>query len=39
VDARRVDGTVHGFWRWQAVAEISRRTLRDVGAALRAALA
>jgi acetyl esterase len=39
VDVRRVAGTVHGFWRWQAAAEISRRTLRDVGAALRAALA
>jgi len=39
VQARRVDGTIHGFWRWQAAAEISRRTVADVGAALRAALA
>ncbi len=39
VQARRVEGTVHGFWRWQAAAEISRRTVAEVGAALRAALA
>ena len=39
VQARRIAGVVHGFWRWQAAAEVSRRTVREVGAALRAALA
>ena len=29
-------GTVHGFWRWLAAAEVSRRTVAEVGAALRA---
>ena len=38
VETRRVPGTVHGFWRWLAVAEVSRRTVAEVGAALRAAL-
>jgi acetyl esterase len=39
VDAelRRIPGTVHGFWRWLAVAEVSRRTVREAGAALRQA--
>ena len=36
---RRVAGTVHGFWRWLAVAEVSRRTVAEVGATLRSALA
>jgi acetyl esterase len=39
VEARRVEGTVHGFWRWLAAASVSRRTVEEVGAALRAALA
>jgi acetyl esterase/lipase len=39
VEARRVDGTIHGFWRWLAAAAISRRTVDEVGAALRTALA
>jgi acetyl esterase len=39
VEARRVPGTLHGFWRWLAVAEVSRRTVAEVGAALRRALA
>jgi acetyl esterase len=39
VDARRVEGTVHGFWRWLAATSISRRTVDEVGAALRDALA
>ena len=39
VEARRVPGTLHGFWRWLAVAEVSRRTVAEVGAALRQALA
>ena len=38
-ETRRVDGTVHGFWRWLAVADVSRRTVAEVGAALRRALA
>jgi acetyl esterase len=38
-ESRRVAGTVHGFWRWLAVAEVSRRTVAEVGAALRQALA
>ena len=39
VEARRVDGTVHGFWRWLAATSVSRRTVEEVGAAMRAALA
>jgi acetyl esterase len=39
VELRRVPGTVHGFWRWLALAEVSRRTVREAGAALRHALA
>jgi acetyl esterase len=39
VETRRVAGTVHGFWRWLAVAEVSRRTVAEVGSALREALA
>jgi acetyl esterase len=39
VEARRVEGTVHGFWRWLAATSVSRRTVEEVGAALRAALA
>jgi acetyl esterase len=39
VQARRVEGTVHGFWRWLAAASVSRRTVEEVGAALRTALA
>jgi hypothetical protein len=30
---------VHGFWRWLAVADCSRRAVGEVGAALRRALA
>jgi acetyl esterase len=39
VTLRRYDGAVHGFFRWLAKAEISRRAVADVGAALREALA
>ena len=39
VEARRVPGTLHGFWRWLAAAEVSRRTVAEVGAVLRRALA
>jgi acetyl esterase/lipase len=35
---RRYPGTVHGFWRWLARSQASRRAVRDVGAALRGAL-
>lgn len=34
---RRVEGTVHGFWRWQTT-EIARATVRDAAAAVRQAL-
>ncbi len=33
----RVDGTVHGFWRWQTT-EIARGTVRDAAKAVREAL-
>jgi acetyl esterase/lipase len=39
VTLRRYDGAVHGFFRWLAKAELSRRAVADVGAALRAGLA
>ena len=35
---RRYPGTVHGFWRWLARSQSSRRAVGEVGAALRAAL-
>jgi acetyl esterase/lipase len=35
---RRYPGTVHGFWRWLAHCNASRRAVGEVGAALRAAL-
>ncbi|MFL5849274.1 MAG: alpha/beta hydrolase fold domain-containing protein, partial [Solirubrobacteraceae bacterium] len=35
---RRYPGTVHGFWRWLARAQASRRAIGEVGAALRAGL-
>ena len=35
---RRYPGTVHGFWRWLARSQASRRAVGEVGAALRAAL-
>ena len=38
VETRVVPGTTHGFWRWLALCAVSRRTVDDVGAALRAAL-
>ena len=34
---RRVEGTVHGFWRWQTT-EIARETVRDAARAVRQAL-
>lgn len=36
-ELRRIDGTVHGFWRWQTT-EIARATVRDAAAAVRQAL-
>jgi acetyl esterase len=39
VQVRRFDGTVHGFWRWLAVTDVSHEAVRAVGGALRAALA
>jgi acetyl esterase len=39
VTARRIDGTIHGFWRWLAASKVSRRTVGEVAGALREALA
>jgi acetyl esterase len=39
VTLRRYDGAVHGFLRWLAKAEISRRAVAEIGAALRERLA
>ncbi|RKQ86551.1 acetyl esterase [Solirubrobacter pauli] len=36
-ELRRIDGTVHGFWRWQTT-EIARTTVREAAAAVRQAL-
>jgi acetyl esterase len=38
VRLHRFEGTVHGFWRWLAVTDVSHRAIEEVGAALRAAL-
>jgi acetyl esterase len=37
VTLARVDGTVHGFWRWQTTA-IARQAVHDAAAAVRSAL-
>ena len=39
VTLRRWPGTIHGFVRWQAAAEVSRRALGEMAGALRDALA
>jgi acetyl esterase len=39
VTLSRYDGAVHGFFRWLAKAELARRAVAEVGAALRAGLA
>jgi acetyl esterase len=39
VEHRVVPGTTHGFWRWLAVCGVARRTVDEVGAAVRDALA
>jgi len=36
-ELRRVEGSVHGFWRWQTT-EIARATVRDAARAVRQAL-
>jgi acetyl esterase len=38
VQARRIEGTIHGFWRWLAASRCSRQAVDEVGAALRDAL-
>jgi hypothetical protein len=38
VTQRRFEGATHGFWRWQAKTALSRRAVKEVGAALREAL-
>ena len=38
VTHRRVEGTIHGFWRWLAATEASRRAIAEVGEALRRSL-
>ena len=38
VTLRRYDGAVHGFFRWLARAQESRRAVEDVAAALAEAL-
>jgi acetyl esterase len=37
VTLRRLEGAVHGFWRWQTT-EVAREAVRTAGAALRAAM-
>ena len=37
VTLKRLEGTIHGFWRWQTT-EIARDAVRDAAAAVRAAL-
>jgi acetyl esterase len=39
VTLRRYDGPIHGFFRWLARSELSRRAVDEVAAALRAGLA
>ena len=37
VTLERLEGTIHGFWRWQTT-EVARGAVRDAAAAIRAAL-
>ena len=39
VTHRRYDGTIHGFWRWMAATEKTRRAIAEAGGALRRELA
>ena len=32
VTHRRYDGTIHGFWRWMAATEMTRRAIAEIGA-------
>jgi acetyl esterase len=38
VTHRRYDGTIHGFWRWMAGTDETRRAIAEVGGALRSTL-
>ena len=38
VTHRRYDGTIHGFWRWMAGTEETRRAISEAGGALRSTL-
>ena len=38
-ECTRYDGAIHGFWRWLARTQLSRRAVDEVAAALRARLA
>jgi acetyl esterase len=38
VERRRVEGTIHGFFRWLAATDVARPAIEDLGAALRRAL-
>jgi acetyl esterase len=37
VTLKRLDGTIHGFWRWQTT-EVARQAVRDAASAVRVAL-
>ena len=39
VELRVVAGTTHGFWRWLATCAVARRTVEEVGEAVRGAFA
>jgi acetyl esterase/lipase len=39
VECHRYEGAIHGFWRWLAVTQLSRRAVEQVAGALRARLA
>lgn len=38
VELRTVPGTTHGFWRWLALCGVARRTVDEVGVAVREAV-
>lgn len=39
VEHRRYDGTIHGFWRWLAKAQVTHEAVEEVAGALRRGLA
>jgi acetyl esterase len=39
VECHRYEGAIHGFWRWLAATQLSRRAVEQVAGALRARLA